>query len=202
MFLFSSKLTSLVVFPVLTFLVYFGQEFIFLWLGKTYSEGYQVMTVLAIGSFFYLPQLSAGPILLGTARHKILMYFSIFSGIASVVLAILLTEKMGLVGLAAGLSFPQAMLFGIGCPIYVSRLINLSWKQWLINAYIKPLSIAIPYGIILYLIKNSVLINTWIKIAIVFGSGQITFMVVAWLVVLSETERKGMLGMLGIKSHF
>lgn len=196
-FIFSSKFTSLVVFPVLIFLVLFGKEFFVLWLGKAYLEGYQVMTVLAIGSFFNLPQLSSGAILFGTAKHKLIMYFSIISGILSVLLAIFLTEKLGIVGLAIGLSFPQAILSGIGCPIYISRLINLSWSHWFVNTYIKPLSIAIPYGVVFYFIKKVVVVNTWTMLIVLFGIGEIIFIITALLTIITTKEKKFLLNKIG-----
>jgi len=192
-FIYSSKIASLVVFPVISFLFIFGDIFLFLWLGEEYPESYKVMCVLGAASLIYLPQVSTTPILFGTARHKILMYFAIVSGLLSVSLAFFLGKNYGLVGIAMGLGFPQALLYGIGCPLYVTRLIHLPYWKWLVATYLKVLVPLAPYAVFLLLCKFFLSVRAWPPFLAVIVVASIIYLGTAWYTVLAESEKERIL---------
>jgi len=195
-FIYSSKIASLFVFPVIFFLFIFGDDFLFLWLGKEYQESYSVMCVLGAASLIYLPQVSTTPILFGTARHKILMYLAIVSGLLSVCLAFILGKNYGLIGVAFGLGAPQAVLYGVGCPLYVTRLIQLPYWKWFFTTYIKVLIPLTPFIVFLLLCKTFFTVSGWPLFLAIILAASIVYLGAAWYTVLTENEKNRILGQL------
>ena len=202
-YMWSSKISSLITFPVAAFLVAFGNEFFILWLGKSYPQSYNVMLVLIAASIIYHPQINTVSILFGTARHKILMYLSIISGAISIFLAFFLGRHFGLTGIAIGLSWPQAILFGFTCPVYVAKLLKLSYWNWLIETYVHAILAVLPFCLLLYAVKHFFLIDTWLKfIELVVVSG-LLYLCTAWQLGLNRHDKVQVSDMAGeIKKKF
>ena len=195
-FLYSTRVASLVVFPTISFLMIFGDVFLKLWLGKEYPESYRVMCILGAANLVYLPQISTIPMLFGLARHKIVMYMAILSGCVTVILAFVLGARYGLQGIAFALGFPQALIYGIICPVYVTAHVGLPYWSWLYSTYLKAMLPVVPFVLFLFGCRSCFHVNSWpffLAVAIVAG---LFYLVIAWFTVISRDDKKRILSLL------
>jgi O-antigen/teichoic acid export membrane protein len=189
LYLLSAKTCAIISFPILSFLIIQGRQFLILWVGNNYSDSYLVMVFLSIGGIFLFPQLSATPILYGLARHKIVMWVSIIEGIISLSVSLILCHYLGVVGIAIGLAFPKAFLGGIIYPIYLSRLINVKWSELIVNCYLRSMVASVPVAAMLLLARYYIRMNSWV----VFFSQLFICVVIhfcsLWIIGLTHDEK-------------
>lgn len=81
-------------------LVFYGQEFIVLWLGSGFAEAHDVLVPLTVGAVCSLGMLPADGYLLGTARHRMLARCAMAEGLCIVLLSLALAGPFGMVGVA------------------------------------------------------------------------------------------------------
>jgi O-antigen/teichoic acid export membrane protein len=189
MYLFSSKVCAIVAFPILSFLIIQGKQFITLWVGANFADSYQIMVILCLGGLVVFPQLNAGPILYGLAKHRIIMWISIIEGIISVAVSIVLCKYLGVIGIAIGLAFPKAFLGGVVYPVYLSRLINLKWSDLITKCYLRAMVSTVPVATVLIISIFYLPSNSWL----VFFSQLLGCVIIhacaSWILGLTRDEK-------------
>lgn len=190
LYFYSAKICSLISYPILSFLIIMGDQFLLLWIGTLYPDSYLVMLLLSIGGIILFPQLSAIPILYGLARHKIIMWLSIIEGFVSVTLSLLLCKYYGVIGVAIGLAFPKALLGGVAYPIYLSRVIHVSLSDLFIKCYMRSIAASFPILIALLFFKYYMKMNTWPVFICQFVICSTIHVFSSWIIGLTTDERK------------
>jgi O-antigen/teichoic acid export membrane protein len=133
----------------LTFMLV-GRQFTHLWMGANYAEvAGPLIVVLSIGRLFWLSQSSNGNVLLGAGRHKLLTITSLATGVAGIVLGSILIQKLGLFGLALGLTIPMVVTQGLILPSLTVRTLSVPPGEYLREGYLQPLVATIPYALAL-----------------------------------------------------
>lgn len=189
-YLYSSKVCCLICFPILSFLIIQGNEFLMLWIGEVYPDSYMVMCILSIGGFILFPQLNTIPILYGLAKHKIIMWLSIVEGILSVSLSIFLCSYYGVIGIAIGLAFPKAFLGGLIYPVYLSKYLKLNLTDIIIKCYLRSLISTIPLIIGLYLFKKYYVLDNMLLFLSQIFLLAVLHLLAMWSVGLTQFEKK------------
>jgi O-antigen/teichoic acid export membrane protein len=106
--------------------IVFGGEFISLWMGEDFNQGYTITVLLAISKMFDLPAIAGRPVFWGLNKMRYGAYLDLFQGVSTVVLAItfLVLFKMGIVGVALANLAPQ-LVVSISMGILACRWIDL-----------------------------------------------------------------------------
>jgi O-antigen/teichoic acid export membrane protein len=101
-----------------------------------------------------MSQYASGIILLGMSRHKILAQVAAVEGVLNLVLSIVLVKHMGLMGVAVGTVVPHAISVVVVIPLYTLRATGLSVREYIAQAYARPLLSAIPTGALCYVLST------------------------------------------------
>lgn len=190
LYLYSTKICSLISLPILSFLIIMGDQFLYLWIGSRYPDSYRVMLILSIGGIILFPQLSANPILYGLARHKIIMWLSIIEGCISVTVSLILCKYYGVIGVAIGLAFPKALLGGVMYPIYLSRIIHVSLWDLSVKSYLRSVMASIPIVCALVGFSYFIKIDSWLIFTAQLMTCALIHLASSWIIGLSVEERQ------------
>lgn len=128
-YLSSLRLASILSFLVGSGVLILAPDFVNLWLRPEFAATGQIMQILAVGAVFFVPQIIGNAVLFGLERHRYLLLVFSIEAIAKVLLAVWLTDKFGLVGMAWAGVIPQVILYTTLYPWLISRVLSLSvWK--------------------------------------------------------------------------
>jgi O-antigen/teichoic acid export membrane protein len=145
-----TKACLMIALPATVTFVLVGRPFIALWMGPSYADAAApLLVVLAIGRLFWLSQSSAGNVLLGAGRHKLLTLTNLATGVAGLGLGAVLIRPMGLFGLALGMTIPMVVTQGLLLPRITMRAFSIPAAAFLREAYVQPLLGTLPYAVAL-----------------------------------------------------
>jgi len=125
-------------------IIFFGYNFIYLWMGEEYISSYTILWILGIAVTVWIMQAPGKELLFGTSNHKYYAMLSTFGLVTTSIFSIIGGLTYGLYGLAVGLSigvlipemmFPFVMrhVFGFGFrEVYLKTLFPVFLKTLLI----------------------------------------------------------------------
>lgn len=168
--------------------VIFGNEFIYLWLGKGYTEVYKIALWIMIPLTIPLIQNTGIAIVQARNKHQFRSIVYFFIAILNVVTSIILVKNYGAIGcaVATGISFTVGNVIIIN--IYYWKRVDINiplfWKN--ISKMSIPIVITIVFGYLLnYFIKDYNLITFILKVFIytaIYG-------ILMWLMGLNKEEK-------------
>ena len=185
-----TKTSLLIALPIGISYVLIGSTFIGLWMGPRYGEsaGF-LLALLTIPQIVWLSQSTAGNILLGVGSHRVLTLTNLFTGIAGIGTGILLVPKMGSAGVAAGMAIPILVSQAIILPIYTSRIVGLSLRDYAAQAYLGPLLAAVPFATLLFVISRTWPASNLLALAMEIIAALVVFAPAAYFIALTRAER-------------
>lgn len=189
LFIYSIKMCKLISFPCLIFFLISGRDFLHFWIGQDTIDSYNVLIVLSIAAFFTLSQRSAGPILYGINKHKIVLYVSVIEGILTVLLAYFLGHKYKLMGVAIGLSAPSIVMGAVIYPFYLAKIINLDNKTVFKVLYLENSLLFIGFASLLYAVNKLLSPGNIYMILTQFVICLLIYVCYVWKFVLNEEQR-------------
>jgi O-antigen/teichoic acid export membrane protein len=133
LFLKSLSVSSFLAFGAGMIAVIFGENFIYWWVGKEFSEASSVLVILAGVSAFGLTQNPAIGLLYALNKHKKYAIATIIEAVFNVALSLLLISKYGIIGVAIGTAIPMLVSKIFIMPIYASKAIEIP-----LSIYLKP----------------------------------------------------------------
>src|SRR6202021_2640608 len=139
-----TKIALLISLPVCLGFLFFGRQFIVLWMGKEYAISALYLTILTIPQFTSLSQYPSALILAGMAKHRALAYLAFSEGVVNLALSIILVRKIGIVGVAWGTVIPHTINTAVIIPWYTLRTLKLKASEYLVKACLRPVLCAIP----------------------------------------------------------
>ncbi len=142
-----------------------------LWVGAEYAAYAPLVTILTVAGLISISQWSGAAILQGMARHRILGFTALGSGIANLLLSLTLIGPLGLVGVALGTLIPTAIECIFIIQPYALRTIGVRWGDILRQAYGPALLPALPAVAVLATLQQMVAINSFWMLALVAGAG-------------------------------
>jgi O-antigen/teichoic acid export membrane protein len=174
--IFGTRISLLISLPLCVGFLFLGKQFIVLWMGPAFAASAGFLAILTIPQFTSMSQYMSVLILAGMAKHRVLAYIALAEGVTNVILSIILVQKMGLAGVAWGTAIPGVIATAIIVPLYTLRTLNLSVREYVVGAYLRPLICAVPAAALAFLFSRLVVNPTWaifaaevIAIAAVFG---------------------------------
>ena len=175
-------------------LVFFGSDFIRLWMGEGFTSTAEVLLILIIPACIYLPQTMSNSVLLGIGQHRPLLYLLIVEAACNITLSLILVRFWGIHGVALGTAIPQILIYSFVYPYVFQKIIRSSLKGFYrssAGAIGMSLLFTLPLA---WLAAVLITMDGWVgfilKILIV-GLG--TLVGFGWKV-LESSERKNMLG--------
>jgi O-antigen/teichoic acid export membrane protein len=198
-FLRSQKYSVIVLVPMTWFLIVMSGPLIGLWITDPAKMAMApVAALLAVAYFFYLAQQSAAFVLIGLGKHRVFGILTACSVAACLVLDIIYVKVCGwgLWGIAIGTAIPMMVAAVIVLPNYTCRVLKLSRRRALKEAWLKPMIIAVPVGLLTVALYYGLYPSTWPRLlaemALIGGAA----MLLNWRISLEPEERQFFLGLL------
>lgn len=136
-------------------LIIFGKVFIERWVGHLYITAYPILVILAASLTLALAQNPSVHLLYGISKHKFFAVGNVVEAILNLTLSLIFVKKFGMIGVAFGLAIALVIVKLLIQPVYVCRAINLSFKNYYLNAFLKPFFIAsLSVGIGWFIVKD------------------------------------------------
>jgi hypothetical protein len=123
-------------------------------------------------------------------RHRPLAVMAIASGVANLVLSILLAPRLGLAGVALGTLIPTAIEIPLFVIPYASRTIGVSARALLEEALLPVLFPAASLAIVLFLLQRAIEPTSLLVIAAEAGIGGLAYLAVYLATGAEELERE------------
>jgi len=164
MALYSSKFTSILVVPIVFGFFIIGDSFIYLWLGKGFTQTYLILVILTTAHMFALPLYGMGAMLFGIAKHAILAKIIVWEAVMNLILSLFFVRYWGIIGVALGTVLPATFFNLFIVPWKVKKILELDMRKYYSTCLIKPYIMAIPFSITLLCYKNTIGCNTWLQL--------------------------------------
>lgn len=153
LYILSTRLTLAIFVPFACVLVLLAQPLLTLWVGAQYAGTTSLVLILTLARLLSISQWPALAVLTGAARHRPLAVYAIVSGVANLLLSLLLVRWLGLEGVALGTLIPVAIeTFGFAMP-YALRSIGVSGREALARMWGPALLPALPAVLVLAVLR-------------------------------------------------
>ncbi len=142
-------------------IIFFGSNFIFLWMGPDFQKTVNVLHLLIIPAAIYLPQVTSNSILLGISRHRPLLYIVLSEAAGKITLSLILIRFWGIYGVALGTIIPQVIIYLFIYPYVYHKITKASLSRFYLDS-LRMIIIGVlftcPIGL---LIKYYLLLDGW-----------------------------------------
>ena len=180
-------------------LITFGRNLINFWVGPDYSISYYILVITVLGWTASWIFSAAEAILAGARRLWVLTFMLLFRLIAGILLAVIMANIWGILGLTAGLVIPVAINSGLFIPYFVTKLCKIGLKKLSVLTLPVPLGISLIVALcILFTQAIWPASNVWIFVA-QSAVALVVFGILALLFGLDPASRNMLLGKLGVR---
>ena len=139
-----NHLASLLAFPIIAVLFFYGRVLVRLWVGPSYDFAATVLAIIGIPMALYMSQFGSTRMLYGVGRHRVLAKILFTEGAANLILSILFARRYGVVGVAWGTAIPLAVTALLVLPLVACRSLDSSYIQYWSNAQLPALLLVAP----------------------------------------------------------
>jgi O-antigen/teichoic acid export membrane protein len=175
-FVAGNRSCAFIIFPIAAMLFVLGKSIIAVWVGARYvATSYQVLLILLVPSTLMLAQAGSARTLLGMAKHRTIAMVTLMEGIANVILSIILVRRFGVLGDAAGTAIPLLCTTLWFLPRHMCRVLGLSLRTYLREAFLLPLNLTIPLIAALFLLQRWFVAHTYFQLAVQLALGSLVY---------------------------
>lgn len=172
--------------------IIFGNEFIYLWLGKGYVEVYKIALWIMIPLTIPLIQNTGMAIVQARNQHQFRSIVYFFIAILNIVVSILLVKSYGIIGCAVATGFSFILGHIIIMNIYYWKRVNINiplfWNNILRMSIPVIITMIIGYGLNYFISEYRII--TFILKGIVYVGVYVALM---WLLGMNKDEKKEIL---------
>jgi O-antigen/teichoic acid export membrane protein len=143
-FVLGNRACAFLAFPACVGMLILGRSAIEVWVGARYAWCYGLLAILIVPYTLQFAQLASPKILYGTARHLTLGKARLTEAAANVVLSIILLHYYGVWGVALGAAIPKLLACVFFLPGHLCRILKVSIRSFLWQAYMWPLATCLP----------------------------------------------------------
>ena len=184
------RLSVLLALPISIVYLIMGREFIGMWMGAEYAvSSADVLVILTSCVLLACPHMTISSVLYGMSRHDIIARLRTMEAAANLLLSIVLVQTVGIVGVALGTAIPHVLFMGIALPLFVRRILDYSFFEYVLNIYVRPMLASIPFVTTCLAIKtlypSTGLLDFMIKVALAMP----VYFVSIWVLCLTSKER-------------
>ena len=170
-------------------LVTFGKQFIYEWMGPDYSEVYLCVLLVAFPSVLHLPQEIGLTYIVAKNKVRLQAYVYIIMGVVNIALAIPLTKLYGVQGICFSIMISY-IIRTIGLDIIFEKELNIDVLRFFKESYLKLL---IPLVICLagfILISKFYVSMGWINLIIKSAFAFLLYAIVLYAICLNDYEKQ------------
>jgi len=157
LFLKITKISVAIMTPLAIFLLFYGNSFINLWVGKENFIGMQVLALLIVMDFFHAFGTPSGLLLQGIGKNKMFMYSEIINAVLNLGLSVFLVKEIGVVGVALAKLIAHLFTSYWCVPLQVLKYTKLSVLHYLKSGILPPLLIGLLTGWIIWMFQDKLL---------------------------------------------
>lgn len=183
------RLQMMLLFLVLGGYICLGKEFIFLWVGDTYSDSYFIGMIIMVPSVVPLSQNIGISVVRALNVHKYRTYMYIIIAIFNVIISIPFAIRYGGIGSAigTGISTILGQIFFMNWFYYKKVGIDIKcyWKN-----FVDFLILTVAVIILISLIKIRILSSLWYTFIVIAFLFVVMYMIVYWFFVANDYEKK------------
>ena len=149
LFLKSLSISSILAFGAAMGAIVFGRYVIIWWVGDEFVDSAIILSILSCSSAIAISQNPAIGLMYAINKHHYYATATILEAFANLVLSIYLAKIYGMIGVALGTLISMTIVKAIVMPIYVSRLINIRWLDY-VKTIGKPAIVSIALIVFAY----------------------------------------------------
>jgi len=125
-----------------------GHTFIRLWMGEQYARpSGTVMQILLLSVVFGSANTTSAGIVYGMEKHKRIALWGIVESVLNLTLSVILVRRIGIFGVAWGTTIPSVILEMILWPAYICKLLEMSIRTYLWQAWFRTGLGIIPFAL-------------------------------------------------------
>ena len=186
-----TKACLVIALPAAVTFMLLGKDFIGFWMGPAYGEAVApLIVVLAIGRLSWQSQSSAGNVLMGAGRHKVLTLTTLATGAAGIALGTLLIRPFGLFGLALGMTIPLVIGPGLMLPLATVKAFSIPKMEYFREAYLQPAMATAPYFVVLATLEAFIRPRNLLELALVVVGALPVLAAGTYFFCLSRSQRR------------
>jgi O-antigen/teichoic acid export membrane protein len=185
-----TKTSLLITLPVGVALLIVGPAFIGLWMGPQYGRSAGMMlAVLTLAQVVWLSQSTAGNVLLGIGKHRVIAIGTLAAGVGAIVASLALVPAFGSEGVAAGPLLPILVWAGV-LPVTTARAVNMTLGDYFKHAYAGPLAAVVPFAAVLFWVSRTWPASNLLTFALQVTICLTTFVPAAYFLAFGQVERQ------------
>jgi O-antigen/teichoic acid export membrane protein len=184
----SSRFASLIGVPIGLAVIAMGDEFITLWMGKSYEDAYWITVVMMISRMAGFPTASMYSMLYGIGKHHIILYTGILEAVSNLILSLILVKKYGILGVAIGTMIPM-ILVNILFPFLVLKSVEFDFKGWFKAGIIHPLAFCIIFYAGIWSLCHMFQQVSWGNLILKMIMITVIYAILFWFIGLKSHER-------------
>lgn len=190
LYVISTRVTLAIFLPIALIMVILAKQILTVWIGATYAEYSYLVVVLVTASLIDTSQWPAGFILQGMAKHHPLAIMTIASGVANLIISMLLVGRLNLMGVALGTLIPSTIVcIGFVTP-YAMRMIGVGLKEMYAKVLQPAILPSIPMGISMFLLREAISPSSIFFILLLATIGLLIYLAGYLLLQENDYERK------------
>jgi O-antigen/teichoic acid export membrane protein len=190
LYIIGSRLTLAIALLIGCPLIILRKSLLILWVGMGYAEYGHLVLILTLAYLIEASQWSAGFILQGMARHRLMAVMAICSALGNLALSVALVRPFGLTGVALGTLIPITVFrLAVFLP-YSMRVIGVSKTQVGKEVFLPAFLPAIPVVVLLYIIQHAITPSSLLSIIVVTGISFLVYLIGYLHLGASEIERQ------------
>lgn len=135
-------------------------DFLRVWLPARISDGevrlVTTITFILLGGF--LPDVMTNVSINGlqaVRRHQFLAYQTAAEGVVNLCLAVIMVQIYGIVGIAMAAAIPALVTKIIIQPIYTSKILGVSWRQYFFRVLLRPVVVMSLAGLMVLILERT-----------------------------------------------
>ena len=189
-FLFSTKVMTLISLFAGAVLWLYGRLLIRLWVGSQYESAYIPLMILLLGYVVSLAQSPSINLMLACGRNRPLGWWTLTEGVVNLALSIYWAPRYGLVGIALGTAVPQILVKLTLQPWYALRVSRTSLREYLTGAVGGPVIASAVFLLLAFPAGRLVNTGGVLSLLITGSLAVLLYALIAYFVALSASERQ------------
>jgi O-antigen/teichoic acid export membrane protein len=195
-----TKTSLLIALPIGAAYLLVGPTFIKLWMGPAYEHSAGlILALLTVPQIVWLSQSTAGNVLLGIGKHRLVTTVNLVTGIAGIAIGLVLVSYFGAAGVALGMALPILISQAIVLPIGTARALRMTVFDYFTGAYLGPILAVIPFAATLFVISRLSPATNLLLFALQVVVSLMAFVPAAFFLAFSREERHRLVAKLGLQ---
>jgi len=167
-----------------------GKPFLGLWMGNEFAQKSYPILFVMVSSFIFTPSaLMIESVLKGLGRFKEACLLIIAEMAIGGALGVILIKKFGMVGMTVGFVLPILLNYGIILPIFVGRILGITFKEYIKNIFATLVVPAAALALILIILRSGFYPDNYFILFVEVLLSGLLYFGLCFRLVLSKHER-------------